>query len=99
MAEPTQLAFTYKELAEMMVIKAGLSEGLWGIFLKFGIGGANIGQGPDDVFPAAIVPVLEIGLQRFDEPSRLTVDAAEIAGTHAAKSVKSSRRAARTPTA
>ena len=96
MAEPTQLAFTYKELAEMMVIKAGLSEGLWGIFLKFGIGGANIGQGPDDVFPAAIVPVLEIGLQRFEEPSRLTVDAAQVGKADAAKRGKTTRKVVRT---
>ena len=99
MAEAKQIGFSYQELAELMVRPAGVKEGLWGIYLKFGIAGANVGQTPDDVAPAAIVPVVEIGLQRFEEPSRLTVDAAEIAGAHAAKSVKSSGRGARTPTA
>jgi hypothetical protein len=95
MAEPKQLVFTYKELAEMMVRQTGLKEGLWGVFLRFGIGGANIGQGPEDLLPAAIVPVVEIGLQRFDEPSRLTVDAAEIAKAAAGKPGKTTRRAVR----
>lgn len=99
MPDPSQFAFTYKELAEMMVRHAGLKEGLWGVFMKFGIAGINIGQSPEDIVPAAVVPVLEIGLQRFEEPSRLTVDAAEVVGTRTAKSVKSSRRAAGTPTA
>ncbi len=79
MAETKQIMFTYKELAEMMVRKAGLEEGLWGIVVKFGISAVNIGQSPEDVLPAAIVPVLEIGLQRADEASRLTVDAAQVA--------------------
>lgn len=99
MAEAKQISFSYQELAELMVRKAGVTEGLWGIYMRFGIAGANVGQGPEDISPTAIVPVVEVGLQRFEEPSRLTVDAAEVAGTSAAKSVKSSRRAARTPTA
>jgi hypothetical protein len=99
MAETKQITFTYQELAEMMVRRAGVTEGLWGVYMRFGILGANVGQSPEDLAPTAIVPVLEIGLQRFEEPSRLTVDAAEVAGTQAAKPVKSSRRAGRTPTA
>jgi hypothetical protein len=99
MPEPNLIAFTYQEIAEMMVRQAGVTEGLWGVYMRFGIAGANVGQGPEDISPTAIVPVVEIGLQRFEEPSRLTVDAAKVAGTQAAKPVKSSRRAARTPTA
>jgi len=78
MAETKQITFTYRELAEMMVRRAGLTEGLWGIVVRFGISAANVGQSPEDILPAAIVPVLEIGLQRAEEPSRLTVDAAEL---------------------
>ena len=79
MAEPKQYSFSYKELAELMVGELGLSDGLWGVQVKFGIAAANIGEGADSLRPAAIVPVMEIGLQRFDEPSGLTVDAAEVA--------------------
>lgn len=79
MAEARQIIFTYKELAEMMVRQLGISEGLWGIYIKFGIAALNAGPGPEELRPTAIVPVLEIGLQRFEEPSNLTVDAAEMA--------------------
>ena len=79
MPETKQITFSYQELAELMVRKVGLSEGLWGISIRFGISAGNAGPGPDDLKPTAIVPVLEIGLQRFDEPSNLTVNAAEIA--------------------
>lgn len=78
MAETKQIAFSYKEVAEMMVKQQGIHEGLWGIFLRFGIQGANLGPTPEDILPAAIVPVLEIGLQKLAEPSRLTVDAAVV---------------------
>ena len=94
MAETKQITFTYKELAEMMIRHAGLKEGLWGIVVKFGISAANIGQSPEDVLPAAIVPVLEIGLQRVDEPSRLTVDAAEVTNSQR-KEATAARRAGR----
>lgn len=80
MPTPKQFEFTYKELAEMMVREVGVTEGHWGIFVGFGIQGANIGSGPNDIVPAAIVPVTKIGLQRFDEPTNLTVDAAEVQG-------------------
>ena len=78
MAEAKVFTFTYQELAEMMVRKLGLSEGLWGVYVRFGLQAANVGPGPEDLKPAAILPVLEIGLQRFDEPSSLSVDAAAL---------------------
>ena len=78
MPEAKQVIFSYRELAEMMVQRLGLTEGLWGIYVKFGIAAANAGVGSEDLRPTAIVPVLEIGLQRFEEPSNLTVDAAEV---------------------
>ena len=93
MAEARLVTFSYKELAEMMVRQAGIKDGIWGIAMRFGIQGLNVGQGPEDVVPAAIVPVLEIGIQRFDEPSRLTVDAAEIAKADAPRPGKATLKA------
>lgn len=81
MAEAKQFTFTYQELAEMMVRSLGISEGLWGIYMRFGITAANAGPNPEELKPTAIIPVLEIGLQRMEEPSNLTVDAAEVAET------------------
>jgi hypothetical protein len=80
MAEAKNYTFTYKEIAEALVKAQGLHEGLWGAYLQFGIGAANIPTGPSNetLIPAAIVPVLNIGIQRFEQPNSLTVDAAEV---------------------
>jgi hypothetical protein len=78
MPEATQFLFSFKELAEMMIKKQDLHEGLWAIYVRFGITAANIGFGGDDHLPTALVPIQEIGLQKADQPSSLTVDAAVV---------------------
>lgn len=81
MAEQRQIAFTHKEVSEALVRYYGLEEGLWGLYIEFGISGANIGTdpaNPDNILPAAIVPIVKIGVQRFDKPNSLTVDASSI---------------------
>ena len=79
MPETRNIEFYYKEVAEALFSYHSINEGLWGISIKFGIQGANIGQGPgSDVTPAAIVPILKIDLQRFDASNNLTVDASKI---------------------
>jgi len=79
MADVQTYTFEYKEITEALVKKLGIHEGLWGIYLEFGIGGGNI-PGPSEhmVLPAAIVPILKIGIHRYSKPSSLTVDAAEV---------------------
>jgi len=71
--------FTYKELAALLVREAGVKRGHWGVRIHFGLHASNIGQDENTLLPAAIVAVTEIGLQEFEAPSNLTVDAAEIA--------------------
>ena len=79
MPETTNIEFDYKEVAEALIRYHDIHEGLWGVSIKFGIQGANIGQSEgSDVTPAAIVPILKLGLRRFDEPNNLTVDAAKV---------------------
>jgi hypothetical protein len=80
MPEIENVTFTHKEIAEMLVRKQNLHEGLWGIFIEFGLSGANIGESPESdlILPAAVIPVLKIGIQRFKTPNNLTVDAAVI---------------------
>lgn len=80
MAEANQILFEYKEVAEALIKKQDLHEGLWGVYLEFGLGAANINseQIPGSFTPAAIVPVRRIGLQRFPEANNLTVDAAQV---------------------
>jgi len=79
MSEAQNFTFTHKEIAEALIKKENIHEGLWGIYIEFGIAGANINTPPDleTIIPAAIVPVVKIGIQRFPQPNNLTVDAAE----------------------
>lgn len=79
MAEATMFVFSYKELAETLVKKQDIHEGLWGVYIKFGFGAINIGDPQTGMLsPTAICSVQEIGIQRFDQASNLTVDAAEV---------------------
>lgn len=78
MPEVQQYIFSFKEVAEALVKQQDIHEGLWGVYVEFGIAGGNIGSSPEDVRPAAIVPILKLGIQRFSEPSALTIDAAEV---------------------
>ena len=78
MPEAAQYKFSFHELAEMMIERAGVKEGLWGIWVNFGIAAVNAGENADSLKPTAIVPVVDIGLQQFNEPGNLCVDAAEV---------------------
>ena len=87
MAQTGLISFSYKEVVEALIKKHGIHEGIWGMFLRFGIQGANLntelqglsaGEGSRNLLPAAIIPVLEIGLQKFDEVNSLSVDAAQV---------------------
>ena len=78
MSESKQITFTFQEIARELVKKEDIKEGHWGIFVKFGIQGANLGPNDSGLFPTAVVPVLELGIQKFEKPNNLTVDAAQV---------------------
>ena len=78
MAESQTYMFSFKELAEALVKQQGIHEGIWGVYIQFGITATNIGENPKDIIPAAVVPVLKIGIQKFPEENNLTVDAAQV---------------------
>ena len=78
MAEAALVTFSYKEVVEALIKKHGVHEGIWGLYLKFGIQATNVAFGSPDLLPAAIVPVLEIGLQKFEELNNLSVDASVV---------------------
>lgn len=78
MAEPTQFSFSYKELAEILVKKQDLHEGIWSFNVRFGMQATNFGPGPNELKPAAIIPIMDIGIQRVDQENNLTVDAAKV---------------------
>ena len=78
MPEATSFVITHKELVEMLIKRLDLHEGIWGLSVKFALGAANIGLTPGELLPAAILGVQEIGLQKFDSESNVSLDAAKV---------------------
>jgi hypothetical protein len=107
MPEIQTVSFDLRELAEILVKRQDLHEGLWGIYVEFGFGATNIGATPigptpnssnpaeANILPASITMIRKIGIQRFPEPNNLTVDAAVVnpkAGTRAASAHRASEK-------
>lgn len=72
--------FSFQEVVECLIKKQDIHSGLWGILVSFTY---DVINEPDDdepnvYYPAVVAPLMEIGIQRFDEPSNLTVDAAVV---------------------
>jgi hypothetical protein len=80
MAEPTHYTFTYREVVEALIKKQDLHDGLWAIYIEFGIRAAHAEVGPEEALPVAVVPVLKIGLQRVEAGSNVpgTADASVV---------------------
>ncbi len=82
MAEETILyKFSLPELAQALIVRQSLHEGLWGIAIQFGLGAGNVqaADDPSKFVPAAFLPIVGIGLQSFPKPvPGITVDAAEV---------------------
>ena len=76
---PDVRVFKFRKLAEILVREAGVQEGNWGLHVRFALTAANLTNPEDgETTPAAIVPLVEIGIQSFETPNGLTVDAAEV---------------------
>lgn len=78
MAETARITFTHQEVAEALLARQKITEGIWSIYIKFGLAAANLTSPQGEHTPSAIVPVLEIGLTRSDKETNLTVDASRI---------------------
>lgn len=78
MPEATTIMFTHKELAEALVKAHGIHEGIWGVAIQFGLGAATAGPNEKELQPAAVVPVMAVGIRKFDTENNLTVDAAKV---------------------
>lgn len=76
MAEATQFTFSHREVVEALIKKQDIHEGLWALYVEFGLGAGNVGPDENALNPAAIVAVGKIGLLKAETPSNLTVDAA-----------------------
>jgi len=79
MPETKSIVFTYKEVVEALIRYNSIHEGLWDLYIEFGLAAANIGPGPENEYsPAAIIPLKKIGIQRVEKITNLTVDAAVV---------------------
>jgi hypothetical protein len=76
MPETSQIIFSHKEVVEALIKQQDIHEGIWTLLLQFGIQGANVALGSPNLVPAAIVPVVGIGLQKADQVTNMSVDAA-----------------------
>jgi hypothetical protein len=80
MPETKQHTFNLTELTTVILRELDIHEGIWGPFFEFGFGAANIATSPDgkSFVPASMSFVKSVGVQRFETPNNLTVDAAQV---------------------
>ena len=77
----TQIPFSWKGAAVALVKAQNLHEGIFRVYFKFAILGAN-GTVNGHLYPMAMVPVMEVGLIRCTEMDELSVDAAVVNPEH-----------------
>lgn len=78
MAESSQFLFKHKEVVEALLKHQGIHDGIWGLHVRFGLSAVNVGSSEDDLMPAAVIPVMEIGIQKMDKESGIAIDAARV---------------------
>lgn len=78
MADVNQYIFTPQAVAEALVKMQGLREGIWGLYVEFGVVSTTAGPSKEQQVPAAVVPVVKLGLQRMSAENSLAVDAAKV---------------------
>jgi len=78
MPETAAYTFTHKEVLEALLKKQNINKGIWALSMKFGLKALNIGPTDSEVNPAALIAVLEIGLQKADKESSIAVNAAKV---------------------
>jgi hypothetical protein len=78
MPEIANVIFTYKEVATALIKAQDIHEGVWALFIRFGLSAANAGANDEELKPCAIIPILEIGLQKAEKENNVSVDAAKV---------------------
>ena len=78
MPETNQLIFSFKEVVTALIKAHDIHDGIWGFILNFGLNAQNIGPNENELRPAALIPVISVGLMKFDKETNLSVDAAKV---------------------
>jgi hypothetical protein len=75
-AEIERISFTHQEVVTALLKSRGIQEGIWSLYVEFGLGATNVASSECCVLPAAVVPVIGIGVRETDTVNNLSVDAA-----------------------
>ena len=78
MGEVQTFTLNYKEVVEVLIKHQDLHEGIWQLYIEFGLGAANIPTGENQLSPAAIIPINKIGLKRVEAVNSLALDASKV---------------------
>ena len=78
MPEPSNFTFSYAEVVTALIKAANIHDGIWGLSVKFGLSATNVGESETILRPAAIIPILELGLMKFEKETNLSVDAKKV---------------------
>lgn len=81
MPEENKIVFNHKEVVETLIKRQGIHEGIWRLFVEFGLAGGNVGPSSDQVVPSAILGVLRLGILLLPPEATedaLSVDAARV---------------------
>ena len=78
MPEISNIVFSYKEVVTALLKEQKIHEGLWSLFVRFGLNAANLGSNDEELKPCAVIPILEIGIQKGEKDNSITVDAAKV---------------------
>lgn len=65
MPEINQYTFQNRELLEIVIRKAGISDGAWSLTATFGVTMGPMGPAPDQIAPGFAVVVQGVGIQRL----------------------------------
>lgn len=77
MAEPSYM-YSLEEVAQALMIKQGIHEGLWSIAVEFTFAASSAGPSKDALLPSAIAGVSKLGLNKSEKEGPLTFDAVKL---------------------
>lgn len=74
---------THKEVTLALIKHQNIHEGIWQLYVEFGIAAANMPIAEENqdnlrLCPTAIVPIKTIGLMRVDKENPLALDASKV---------------------
>ena len=82
MDETKTIKLTHKEITLALIKHQNIHEGIWQLYVEFGISAGNIPMSDESqelrLCPAAIVPIMKIGLIMVDKESPLALDASKV---------------------